>query len=687
LVLVGFFSLLISLVGDTGWNRGYGQTDGEEGTANLLVKRIDLLVNNQPAFALDAPGPVVTIQAVIGNDGTADAQGFDVHMQFRREDEPDFRADELCVPITCNDLSLTAGGEAQAIGILPTNNLSTGRYIIRGAIDPKNVAQLDEEDDSQEELLLIGITLPEFHPTSLTFRPPSPVSKGTQVTVRVQIENTGKPASPQLLVTFEYCLESPTCEFTSDGFQEGIKRLTSEQTRPLSEGRPLEVSDVLDTANLAPGSYLFRVRVEAIGVTELDATNNEISTYLTIGGGRPTPLCRLSGNVITLGKGASSKANVEILYLGVKRPDGRVSLHALRRQDVDKAEPGSVCPEIDGSPFSLSEDITSFALDQQVTLLYVGLADGRLVVVDTDNVDTLVMTSRIVASGFTLQALAPRLAGSGVGEVFIGAENGNLYRVRVTKDPQGQLSAGSAELCAGVFNPINTVLRFQGKIYFGAGNAVFRMEETRCDGSFEALPIAFTSPVRTLAIGRVTFGQTPSPRIVVGTEDGKLYFLNIFGQQLPGKPLFLELDAAITALAINDGERAKEQQQETIYVGTAKGSVHAIELRSHVEQCSFVTPTQQTINSLAVDNGKDGLPDTGMILAGSEDANLYVISEACTLVLEPQPTLGAIRAKIELDGNTSIDPLSFLLVPTGVTALYGGGSGLFKTEIPLSALP
>ncbi len=688
IVLFVFLAVVMALSSGAGSGAGYGQASA----ANLYVQSIEL----QPTgFFLENPGPPVTIRALIGNNGSLDAANFDVSMKIRREDEANFRTDELCQFVgtssTCKNLSLRAGESALAIGLLPTGNLSVGRYIIRVAVDPKGAVQSNQGDDSQEALLLIGVVLPEFHPTSLVFSPPSPVPQGVQLTVKVEIENTGKPVSPQLQVKFEHCLESPTCiEFSSEGFPaDGIRRLTSDQTALLSQGQALEVSNTLDTTDLQVGRYSFRVTVKALDAVgneldEMDKSNNEISTRLTLAppgvGGLNPPLCQLSGNVITLGRGVGTVENrlVPVIYVGVKDTAGRVSLHAFKKTDIDNIEVGSVCPEINNSPLSLPAEITSFALDQKVKLLYVGLANGQIVVVNVDSPETLMASSPRTIASAALLTLAPRVAGRNTGEVYIGSRDGALYRVRVTKDSSGNLSISSSETCSRIGSSINSVLIFQGNAYFGASNGtVLKIVEGSCNQSQVTTFFAASRAVRTLATNRLLFGRTPAPQILAGLEDGTLHVLNIFGQDYRGSPISLTQGAAITALAVN-------KKDKIAYAGTAVGSIHAIDLNSRLSICPtpFSAPTQQAINVLAVDDGGQGdLPGSGVVFAGSEDNNVYVISKTCASVTNPRPTLGPVRADMVLNGITGFFGFE------GVSALYGGGSGLFELTIPLSSIP
>ena len=673
------------------WGQGSGQNGEEEtGPPNLSIESIQLLVRNEPTFFLESLGQPVTINATIRNDGDGPAESFDVDIRFRREDEATFREEDLCLLVgstgRCENLSLAAGSSTSAIGVLNTGDLTPGRYIIEVSIDPAGTAT-SPEDDVQETLLLIGITTPEYHPTSISFSPPSPITVDTPLTVRVAIENTGRPESPELEVVFEHCIEAPVCtEWRSRGFEDdGVKRLDPDETRALEQGRPLTVTNRLDTSDLSTGHYRFRVTVRPIGdERELDRNNNRMTTSFTIatsGGftGSNPPQCQLTGDVFTLGKGVGTlqtenrSRSVEVIYVGTRTESGQVSLHALTRESFDNPNDDGTCTELPGSPFPLQADISSFILDQDLKLLFVGLTNGQLVVVDVDRADTLSATSRRVTST-SLNALDMRLTGQRSGQLFAGVDGQRLFRLSLTKDTEGNIVFSSQDTCASTNGPLKQVQIFQGNVYFTAGNTLRRMDESRCNGSSTSL-FTTSTEIQTFGIGQLTFGITRSPRMLIGTVGGNVHVLNIFGQELADSPI--ELDSAVTSMAIDDGERATEARGETSYVGTGAGAIHAIDLRGLFNRCSFQTPSQETINTIAVDDGSGGLPDRGFVFIGSSDSQLYVTDPNCNETQSPTSAAGSIRAQPLVDAEQGV------LGPTGLTAIFGGGNGLFELSISL----
>jgi hypothetical protein len=669
----------------------YGQADAQT-TVNLVLKSIEL----SPNFYVEDPStqPIITIKAFIVNDGPDDLTfgRFSVQMAFRREDQDEFSAITVCSPCSFGPFSeanpLPAGDRngLEASGFLSVANLAAGRYIIKVTLETQGIPQTSVEDDAQEALLLIGLTLPEFHPVSITFSPPSPVPQGATVTVRVEIENTGRPANPEMEVTFEYCLENPPCEeFSSQGFENGTKRLSAEETRPLSEGKRLAATDRLDTRLLQAGRYTFRATVKVLEGRELDGANNEISTLLTIGGvtaGNP-PLCRLSGEIIILGQGVgtSTKGPIQVIYMGTKDETGRVTLHVLRKNDVEDAEAGTPCPEI--NRLDLPAEITSFALDENVKVLYVGLANGQLVIVNVDNPETLDARFKTVAASFpvesrALQALAPHLLRRGESEVFIGARSGNLYRVRLAKDEQRQISEDSIKsaLCFQSGSPISLVVIEQGNKYLGTENGtLYRMPEDACprlDSGSDKTKILFTA---SSAIRALTFGRVTRTFIVVGLANGNLHVLLLGGQDVSGSPI--DLNEPISSLAF-------DRRNQAVYAGTLTGSIHAISLGSRFVKCSLTGVIRNAVNVLSVDDGgKAGeLPGSGLVFAGADDANLYVMSDTCDLVKPPQPADGPIRPTLTL--KAIFDDFGFL---EGISVLYGGGNGLYRLPIQLPVVP
>lgn len=694
--LVLFSSLFLFLITRSNVEIGYGQT----GLPNLKVTSITLTDTNGAAlFSIDSPGQKVNISVEVANAGTGAAQGFDVQFLTRKEEDQNFGTTNSCQFNNgggfCTNITLQAGSSIKLLGSLDTTNLQTGRYIIRAKIVPNNVVQTSVDDDILETILLIGVSSPEIHPISLTFNPPSPAPQGSQVTVRVEIENTGKPASPSLQVKFEYCLENPTCvdtDLRSDGFLEGtggIKSVSSTESTALSQAQSIVVTNVLNTSGLAVGRYLFKVTVTPIGVSELDPNNDDISTRFSIGSsGLLNSTCQISGKITTLADGLSTQQvkdngtiNVDMLYVSSEDTDGDIKVHAMLKSDLDTVAPTDACPEIPNSPISISGGngqikVSTFAVDSRSHLLYVGLNSGNIWVFDTSQANQLASVSKTGISGSSLLSFSPRQASSTTGQVFIGTQNQQLLRMTVTRSGSSLILSTPAT-CLTMNQPIKNVQIFQGKTYFTTGNILYRMDETTCSSS--ALETVFTaaanSTIASMAIGKVTLPLFPSVRIVIGLDNGTVHVLGILGTNLTNSPF--SLGKQITAVAINDGGQATASQREVAYVSTLDGQIAAIQLRTGAK-CTFQTTTKQPINVLGVYAASKGASLAGLAFAGSDDQSLYIVDDNCgDQVKQTITTQGSVQA------NMVFDELKDIFGPTGVRVFYGGGSGLFSSDVLL----
>ncbi|MBI1743784.1 hypothetical protein HYR54_12070 [Candidatus Acetothermia bacterium] len=126
---------------------------------------------------------------------------------------------------------------------------------------------------------------PELHPLSLEFTPTSPVTQGQTVLIRSRIENSGSQFTGSFTVDFQI--------FKVDSTSGTIKFVAAlGETRHFPGIDPsvtIEASTLLDTCardasgkcTLELGTYIVKVVVSTVP-NELDRTNNELSTLLTI---------------------------------------------------------------------------------------------------------------------------------------------------------------------------------------------------------------------------------------------------------------------------------------------------------------------------------------------------------------------------------------------------------------------
>ncbi|MBI3660476.1 hypothetical protein HY230_08405, partial [Candidatus Acetothermia bacterium] len=126
---------------------------------------------------------------------------------------------------------------------------------------------------------------PELHPVSLEFSPPSPVKRGEIVLIRSRIENTGSQFTGPFTVDFQIFKVD-----TTSGTIKFVAALGETRHFPgIDPSVTIEASTLLDTCardasgtcTLELGTYIVKVVVSTVP-NELDRTNNELSTLLTI---------------------------------------------------------------------------------------------------------------------------------------------------------------------------------------------------------------------------------------------------------------------------------------------------------------------------------------------------------------------------------------------------------------------
>jgi len=126
---------------------------------------------------------------------------------------------------------------------------------------------------------------PELHPLSLEFIPASPATQGQIVLIRSKIENSGAKFTGPFTVSFQLFSLN-----TTSGSVKFVAELGEARKFPgIDPGVIIEASTLLDTCarnsnnvcTLDAGTYLVKVVVSVVP-NELDRTNNELSTLLTI---------------------------------------------------------------------------------------------------------------------------------------------------------------------------------------------------------------------------------------------------------------------------------------------------------------------------------------------------------------------------------------------------------------------
>jgi len=162
-----------------------------------------------------------------------------------------------------------------------------GVYEFRVVVDPNDLlTETDEANNTLSRTLTIQppqVSQPELHPESIELSPASPVEQHAgivNVTVSSAIRNTGREAADGFSVSFDYRIKGGvrwTAFPCTDGAScQDVTLDAGAQTR-------LVGSFGVGTAQLSPGIYEVRVRVDTDdAIDELDETNNELVTTLTV---------------------------------------------------------------------------------------------------------------------------------------------------------------------------------------------------------------------------------------------------------------------------------------------------------------------------------------------------------------------------------------------------------------------
>ena len=155
---------------------------------------------------------------------------------------------------------------------------------IRVVVDPDNL--LHEWDEANNELVRSLTVLEpapkmaELHPESLELSPPSPAEarKAGTVTVSTVIKNTGNAAAEAFSAHFAYRVKGALrWEPFSCGEQATCTDLA------LAPNEELKLVGTLPVSLLTPGIYEIKVGIDPMGtIEELDETNNELATTLTL---------------------------------------------------------------------------------------------------------------------------------------------------------------------------------------------------------------------------------------------------------------------------------------------------------------------------------------------------------------------------------------------------------------------
>jgi len=189
--------------------------------------------------------------------------------------------------------SLTGDGDgglaedetAWAQGVLDTEGVAPGDYMLRVVVDPDNaIPEMDEENNEMSRPVTIlprDRRQPELVATSIAVDPSSPVEQATNLSVDVEVLNRGTLDATGFQVALEIQHESAS-EWTRVGVPTGGSGLLVPALA--RGGRTVLGFDILASELAEVGTYRMRAIVDAASqLDELDEENNALEVAFWVG--------------------------------------------------------------------------------------------------------------------------------------------------------------------------------------------------------------------------------------------------------------------------------------------------------------------------------------------------------------------------------------------------------------------
>ena len=229
-------------------------------------------------------GDSITVSSLVENTGDRPVDFFTVSYYI-----DDVRFDTFYYASTAGQ-GLDEDEHARAQGVLNTEDLPAGEYLLRVVVDPDNdIPEFDESDNVMSAPLLIEPPikrLAELHPIELRIHPTSPVPLGIPMTVSADISNAGSIQAGPFEIVYMLWRNDPL-----DTYPVAEQRISLDGLDRGASARLPEVS--FDTFGIAEGDYCLEMTVDpapridtsANGgvVEEFDETNNTIHVGLHVG--------------------------------------------------------------------------------------------------------------------------------------------------------------------------------------------------------------------------------------------------------------------------------------------------------------------------------------------------------------------------------------------------------------------
>jgi len=484
--------------------------------------------------------------------------------------------------------------------------------------------------------------LPELHPISLVFTPPSPVDPATTsvVVATSQVVNTGSASASSFSIQFSYCVQSQVSICGENDYH-----LFGSTTVPgLGIGGQANVSAVLNISTLALGLYRVRAVVDPNNqVTELDENNNEMTALLTIG---PSIVSgAISSIAVDNLRGTSGNA----VYVGTK--SGLVTAYALDSCSTQGCQtPIWQFTQAKGAIDAIAVDNSRGANSSHT--VYIASEDGTIYALAPDPqprtaLPTVLWTfspsARSPVPFFSLALSRQAVAapqGSSVGTqadpllIYGGTQDGFIYALRSDSTQRWVFTNTVARATNMAINAL-AVDKNNQFLYVGTANGVVYAIKPDADsfGQVQAKWDSVTQNNLTAPFGAINVlaidDFTPKTYVYAGSDDKNVY--SLFGEN---GQLNWTFSTALSRDQTGGAVKALGVDLNTtggLYVGTSTNFVYGLLFDDTRQANSPKAPNailcltaQGPINAITVDpSPQKGFG--GIALVASQDRNLYLL--------------------------------------------------------------
>jgi outer membrane protein assembly factor BamB len=521
-----------------------------------------------------------------------------------------------------------------------------------------------------------GGGLPELHPISLVFTPPSPVDPSitSVVVATAQVVNTGSANASSFSVQFSYCIQSQVSLCSENDYH----IFGSASVPGLGIGGQANVSAVLNITALTLGLYRVRVVVDPNHqVTQLDPNSNEITALLTIGS--------VSSGISSVAVDSLRGSN-NAVYVGTA--SGLISAYALDSCGSQG------CTTLIWQFTQAKGAIRALVVDKNSHTIYAASDDGTIYALAPDaqprtNVPTVLWTfSPNARSPIPFLSLALSRAsvappqGSPTNTqadpllIYGGTQDGFIYALR-SDGTQRWTFSNSVARASNMAIKALAVDRNNQFLYAGTANGVVYAIKPDADslGQIQAKWDSVTQNNLTAPFGTINIlaidDATSKTYVYAGSDDKNVY--SLFGEN---GQLNWTFSTAVTRDQTGGAVKALGAESAAtggLYVGTSTNLVYGLpfaDTRQSGTPKGAPTPilcltAQGAINAISVDSGPPPGKFGGIALVASQDRNLYVLQtqvSSNTMIGCPQKTTLSSTSRQNPNSSpiTTLGPLGAL---------------------------